>query len=81
MSMQKNSKTVDKYGGVNHTPEKENINAYRVKGEILTAIQEPGFIGGISTIGVAALIGGKTGGLYGGLGGALLGGGLDFTNP
>ncbi|MFB6324850.1 PAAR-like domain-containing protein [Pantoea deleyi] len=76
-----NSKTVDKYGGVNHTPEKENINAYRVKGEILTAIQEPGFIGGISTIGVAALIGGKTGGLYGGLGGALLGGALIALTP
>lgn len=40
--------TVRKYGGSEFTPEKgkEYITAYRVKGEVLTSIQEPGFWGG-----------------------------------
>ncbi|WP_336748364.1 PAAR-like domain-containing protein [Pantoea vagans] len=36
--------TVEKYGGSVVTPkDTENITAYRVNGEILTAVQEPGF--------------------------------------
>ncbi|AYH05895.1 DUF4150 domain-containing protein [Pectobacterium parmentieri] len=71
-----NSKTVEKYGGLGKTPNKENINAYRVKGEVLTAIQEPGFWGGLAAIGATTYAGTKMGGIYGGIGGALLGGAL-----
>ena len=45
------STTVEKYGGKIITPQQgENIIAYRVKGEILTSIQEPGFWGGAAII-------------------------------
>ncbi|CAO95689.1 DUF4150 domain-containing protein [Erwinia tasmaniensis] len=45
------SGTVEKYGGTVVTPKgTENINAYRVNGEVLTSIQEPGFWGGAALI-------------------------------
>lgn len=52
------SSTVEKYGGKIMTPEQgENITAYRVKGEILTSIQEPGFWGGTAIISVTGVMG------------------------
>ena len=45
------SSTVEKYGGKIMTAKQgENITAYRVKGEILTSVQEPGFWGGAAII-------------------------------
>jgi hypothetical protein len=76
-----NSKTVEKYGGLGKAPDKENITAYRVKGEVLTTVQEPGFLGGISTIGATTYAGAQLGGVYGGIGGALLGGALVTLTP
>ncbi len=70
-----NRGTVEKYGGKNYvTQDKENINAYRVKGEILTAVQEPGFWGGLALMGTTGAIGAKLGGLVGGLAGVSVGG-------
>ncbi|MCT6590885.1 DUF4150 domain-containing protein [Pantoea dispersa] len=76
-----NSKTVEKYGGLGKSPDKENINAYRVKGEVLTAVQEPGFWGGLATIGVTSFAGAKLGGVYGGLAGAVVGSALVALTP
>lgn len=52
------SSTVEKYGGKIMTPKQgENITAYRVKGEILTSIQEPGFWGGTAIISGTGVMG------------------------
>ncbi|MEQ9885891.1 PAAR-like domain-containing protein [Pectobacterium zantedeschiae] len=71
-----NPSTVEKYGGSITKQNEENITAYRVKGEILTAIQEPGLLGGLGRIGVGvgigALIGGGVGAIVGGIIGGLL---------
>ncbi|WP_312046496.1 PAAR-like domain-containing protein [Erwinia sp.] len=70
-----NPGTVEKYGGKNYyTGSNENINAYRVKGEILTAVQEPGFWGGLALMGTTAALGAKMGGLVGGVAGLSVGG-------
>lgn len=65
-----NKNTVNKYGGsvIDRTVENENINAYRVKGEVLTSAQEPGLWGGalVATLGgVGALLGGVVGAAIG----------------
>lgn len=66
---------VEKYGGKNYyTGSNENITAYRVKGEILTAVQEPGFWGGLALMGTTAALGAKMGGLVRGVAGLSVGG-------
>lgn len=47
-----NSKTLKKYSSTEVIPQdgKENIHAYRVKGEMLTGLQEPGFVYGAAMI-------------------------------
>ncbi|WP_368900133.1 PAAR-like domain-containing protein [Mixta calida] len=54
-----NKKTVKKYGGREPVlgSEQENIIAYRVKGEALTSIQEPGFWGGAGIMLVSSMAG------------------------
>ncbi|WP_338560820.1 PAAR-like domain-containing protein [Erwinia sp. E_sp_B01_3] len=71
-----NTGTVKKYGGspVEGFEPNQVINAYRVKGEMLTLGQEPGFWGGTAVIGSMGLAGLKVGGGWGGLVGAGLGG-------
>ncbi|QNP49092.1 hypothetical protein H9K75_02775 [Diaphorobacter aerolatus] len=47
-----NDGTVAKYGGTVHTPSTENIQAYRIDGDVLTGAQEQsvrGTVGAIST--------------------------------
>ncbi|MDF7647065.1 DUF4150 domain-containing protein [Pantoea sp. Acro-805] len=69
-----NKNTIIKYGGnsINITTENENINAYRVKGEVLTALQEPG-IWGAALVAALGGIGALLGGIVGGALGAALG--------
>ncbi|EJS93149.1 PAAR-like domain-containing protein [Pectobacterium wasabiae] len=71
------SSTVKKYSGAPPvTKAVENISAYRVKGEILTKIQEPGFWGGTAVIGGLGWAGFKTAGPWGAVAGGALGLGL-----
>lgn len=69
-----NRSTVEKYGGKVNTPKDvTNIDAYRVKGEVLTAVQEPGVLGTAALVGGLGAGGAKIGGLWGGLIGAGIG--------
>lgn len=69
-----NSSTVKKYSGEAPVSEAaENISAYRVKGEILTMIQEPGFWAGAAVIGGLGLTGLKTLGPWGAVASSALG--------
>ena len=69
-----NSSTVKKYSGEAPVSEsEENISAYRVKGEILTMIQEPGFWAGAAVIGGLGLTGLKTLGPWGAVASSALG--------
>ncbi|EOI3446265.1 PAAR-like domain-containing protein [Cronobacter turicensis] len=70
-----NSGTVEKYGGnvLEKSVTSENINAYRVKGEVLTGLQEPGVLGTIGVVGALGALGAKLGGVFGGIIGAGLG--------
>ncbi|MBA8867526.1 hypothetical protein FHW11_004722 [Pantoea agglomerans] len=72
-----NSSTVKKYSGeAPVTKAAENISAYRVKGEVLTMIQEPGFWAGAAVIGGLGLTGLKVGGPWGAIAGSAFGAGL-----
>ena len=51
-------KTVGRYGG---TVQQTDIQAYRVKGEALTGLQEPGMLASIGAAGVGAALGGSLG--------------------
>lgn len=66
---------MEKYGGkiLEKNVTSENINAYRVKGEVLTGLQEPGVLGTLGLVGGLGALGAKFGGLFGGLIGAGLG--------
>lgn len=64
--------TVTRYGGSLHTPAQENINAYRVDGDVLTGAQEQS-VGGTALAALAgAPLAGLPGALIGGLGKAAL---------
>lgn len=69
-----NSNTVTRYGGTNHVPGTENINAYQVAGEVLTGLQQQGWGGTLGTAGAGAAIGGAFGGFVGAGIGAVVGG-------
>ena len=60
------SATVERYGGTVHVPAVENIDAYRVNGEIVTGAQEQSIGGTLATAGGGALAGGVIGGIVGG---------------
>ncbi|MCC5882022.1 MAG: hypothetical protein JJU25_05230, partial [Halomonas sp.] len=64
--------TVERYGGTLHQPEPENIQAFRVAGEILTLLQERRLSSTLAAAGVGAALGGGTGALAGAAGSALL---------
>ncbi len=64
-----NGGTVAKYGG---TPQASNVIAYRVKGEILTAIQEQGIGSTLIPAAIGLLAGGPVGALIAGGGKMLL---------
>jgi hypothetical protein len=64
-----NGGTVAKYGG---TPQPSNIIAYRVKGEILTAVQEQGIGSTLLPAALGFLVGGPVGALVAGGGKMLL---------
>lgn len=68
------AKTVERYGGSAGNSASESISAYRVKGEILTAAQEPGFWGGLALVGLGTAAGAKMLGGPGALLGAAVGG-------
>ncbi|WP_337036671.1 PAAR-like domain-containing protein [Pantoea agglomerans] len=71
------SSTVKKYSGEAPVSEAvENISAYRVKGEVLTMIQEPGFWAGAAVIGGLGLTGLKTLGPWGAVAFSAVGVGL-----
>lgn len=53
--------TVQRYGGTVHLPDPENIQAYRVNGEILTGVQEHGLMGTAATIAAGFALGGPWG--------------------
>jgi hypothetical protein len=55
--------TVVRYGGTVHVPQTENIQAYRVNGEVLTGVQEHGGFGTAATIAAGFLVGGVWGAL------------------
>lgn len=64
--------TLERYGGTLHQPEPENIQAYRVAGEILTLLQERRLSSTLAAAGVGAALGGGAGALAGAAGSALL---------
>jgi type VI secretion system VgrG family protein len=64
--------TVERYGGTLHQPKPENIQAFRVAGEILTLLQERRLSSMLAAAGVGAALGGGTGALAGAAGSALL---------
>jgi hypothetical protein len=64
-----NTGTVTKYGG---TSQATDITAYRVKGEILTAVQEQGIGSTLVPAAIGLLFGGPVGAAIGGLGKMLL---------
>jgi uncharacterized Zn-binding protein involved in type VI secretion len=53
--------TVPRYGGTVHEPETENIQAYRVNGEILTGVQQHGVLGTAAAIAAGFAVGGPWG--------------------
>jgi uncharacterized Zn-binding protein involved in type VI secretion len=55
--------TVARYGGTVHEPATENIQAYRVNGEVLTGAQEHGVFGTAATIAAGFVVGGPWGAL------------------
>ncbi len=64
-----NASTVERYGGALNIPERENITAFRVLGEVLTGVQEQGLGGTLLSAAIGgALTGGPAGALVGGLG-------------
>lgn len=69
-----NSNTVTRYGGTNHVPASENINAYQVAGEVLTGLQQQGWKGTLAGAGAGAAAGAIFGGPFGALIGAAAGG-------
>ncbi|MCG6662414.1 type VI secretion system tip protein VgrG [Halomonas kenyensis] len=64
--------TVERYGGTLHQPRPENIQAFRVAGEILTLLQERRLSSTLAAAGVGAALGGGTGALAGAAGSTLL---------
>lgn len=71
------SSTVKKYSGEAPPSETtENISAYRVNGEVLTMIQEPGFWAGAAVVGGLGWAGFKKFGPWGAVAGSALGMGL-----
>lgn len=69
--------TVGRYGGTPQTPATENIQAYRVAGEVLTGVQEQGALGTLAGAGIGGLLGGPIGAAAG----ALAKVGLSATMP
>jgi uncharacterized Zn-binding protein involved in type VI secretion len=53
--------TVQRYGGTVHVPDPENIQAYRVNGDVLTGAQEHGVFGTAATIAAGFAVGGPWG--------------------
>lgn len=53
--------TVARYGGTVHEPATENIQAYRVNGEVLTGVQEHGVYGTAAAIALGFKVGGPWG--------------------
>jgi hypothetical protein len=68
-----NANTVTRYGGTNHIPASENINAYQVANEVLTGLQQQGWKGTLGTAAAGAAIG-AFGGPFGAAIGFLAGG-------
>ena len=64
--------TVERYGGTLHQPRPENIQAFRVAGEILTLLQERRLSSTLAAAGVGAALGGGAGALAGAAGSTLL---------
>ncbi|SEF69559.1 Rhs element Vgr protein [Billgrantia desiderata] len=64
--------TVERYGGTLHQPRPENIQAFRVAGEILTLLQERRLSSTLAAAGVGATLGGGTGAFAGAAGSTLL---------
>lgn len=59
--------TVARYGGSPRVPVPENIQAFRVAGEVLSGVQEQGLAGTLLGAGVGALLGGPLGAAAGAL--------------
>ncbi|NIC36730.1 type VI secretion system tip protein VgrG [Halomonas desiderata] len=64
--------TVERYGSTLHQPRPENIQAFRVAGEILTLLQERRLSSTLAAAGVGAVLGGGAGALAGAAGSTLL---------
>jgi uncharacterized Zn-binding protein involved in type VI secretion len=56
-----NDQTVARYGGTVHTPDVENITAYRVEGEVLTGAQEQSIVSTVEAAAAGARVGGAVG--------------------
>ncbi|MBZ0328735.1 type VI secretion system tip protein VgrG [Halomonas sp. ANAO-440] len=61
-------KTVERYGGTLHKPAIENIQAFRINGDILTSLQEHGWGSTLAGAGIGSLMGGWKGAAFGALG-------------
>ena len=63
-----NDGTVEKYGGTVHIPSTENIQAYRIDGDVLTGAQEQNVGGTLGAMAAGGAVGGAPGAVVGGLG-------------
>ncbi|WP_205904771.1 type VI secretion system tip protein TssI/VgrG [Diaphorobacter sp. HDW4A] len=63
-----NSGTVEKYGGTMHVPATENIQAYRIDGDVLTGAQEQNVGGTLGAMAGGGVVAGPVGAVVGGLG-------------
>ena len=61
-------KTVERYGGTLHLPPTENIQAFRINGDILTSLQEHSWGSTLAGAGLGSLVGGGKGAAIGALG-------------
>ncbi|RCV91811.1 type VI secretion system tip protein VgrG [Billgrantia montanilacus] len=61
-------KTVERYGGTLHRPATENIQAFRINGELLTSLQEHDWGSTLAGAGIGSLLGGWKGAAFGALG-------------
>ncbi len=60
--------TVAKYGGTVHVPSTENIDAYRISGDVLTGAQEQNVGGTVGAVAIGGRVAGAPGAVVGGLG-------------